>query len=281
LDLFDSTDRFVYKFGRRFDVNFLINRKDLIEEMRLREYIRESIKNHREKRKEKETLEEQKLREYIRSFIKEAKETTFYNSTAINLLRDLLKKVLPTIESGYKMLTTDPEQRKSYKEHILAAFEGTLGPVELSRKAPELPSEMAPVQESREIKEFPADPKMLKTKRIPEINVDMGEGGPKQEPEKDPKFVDVEKGPDKTEQDLFALDQQGDSTGQNVALKAYKGIEQAIRSTFETIGNEDDRNTFKEYLMANTKLYFDKWENELSVNLDSSTSPANPPPPKM
>ena len=42
-------------------------------------------------------------------------------STGINVLEDLLKKIIPQIEDDYKLLTTSEEQRESYRSHIIDA----------------------------------------------------------------------------------------------------------------------------------------------------------------
>ena len=103
-------------------------------ELLLRENIRELISIVKEKNK-KNLRDERRLRVIIREFIdyelKEAKQTpdndpTPHNSTGINVLEDLLKKIVPILEDDYKLLTTSEEQRQSYRAHIIKATSDTL-----------------------------------------------------------------------------------------------------------------------------------------------------------
>ena len=109
----------------------------------LRENIRDLISLV--KRKNKNQLsEEDQLRQVIREFIKfELHEASTpdndpapHKSTGINVLEDLLKKIIPIIEDDYKLLTTSEEQRVSYRAHIVKATSDTLTPVELNNEAP-------------------------------------------------------------------------------------------------------------------------------------------------
>jgi hypothetical protein len=52
-------------------------------------------------------------------------------------LEDLLKKIVPVLETDYKSMTTDPEQRKSFRAHIIQAVINTLTPVESNNEAGE------------------------------------------------------------------------------------------------------------------------------------------------
>ena len=42
-------------------------------------------------------------------------------STGINVLEDLLKKIIPQLEIDYRMMTTADEQRESFRAHIVNA----------------------------------------------------------------------------------------------------------------------------------------------------------------
>ena len=99
-----------------------INRKELIEEQRLRMLVRRSLIV--EQRKNKRTLlrEESLLRKLVRATIlSEAKNTAIpHRSTGINVLEDLLKKIIPQLEPEYRKLTTSQEQRESFRAHIVS-----------------------------------------------------------------------------------------------------------------------------------------------------------------
>ena len=110
------------------------------------EILRESIRHMIRHVKQKRSGEEQQLREVIRSFIdieleslKEAQtpdnSPTPNKSTGINVLEDLLKKIIPVLETDYKLLTTSSEQRKSFRSHVIQAVVGTLTPAITNNEA--------------------------------------------------------------------------------------------------------------------------------------------------
>ena len=114
-----------------------IDRSKLIEEQRLRSYIKKAIKVVQKKRldeQERTESEEDKLRSYLVKLI-EADVGSPHGSTGINVLEDLLKKIIPQLEIEYKKLTTDPDQRASFRTHILNAIQNSLAPTKISDKA--------------------------------------------------------------------------------------------------------------------------------------------------
>ena len=64
-----------------------------------------------------------------------------------------------------------------------------------------------------------------------------------------------------------------EKTGRNEAYETFSKVEKQILASFDSLENEEDRNVFKDYLLTNLKLYFDKFENELTVNLTMPTTP--------
>ena len=56
-------------------------------------------------------------------------------STGINVLEQLLKKIVPVLEDDYKSLTTNSDQRKSFRSHILNAVVNTLTPTKINNQA--------------------------------------------------------------------------------------------------------------------------------------------------
>ena len=63
-----------------------------------------------------------------------------------------------------------------------------------------------------------------------------------------------------------------DKTGRNAAAAIYPSIESSIVSYFNKLDNVKDIEIFKKWLIANEKLYFDKWENEMNPNVKEPTS---------
>ena len=58
-------------------------------------------------------------------------------STGINVLEELLKKIIPIIETDYKSLTTNSDQRQSYRAHVLNAVDNSLTPARINNQAGE------------------------------------------------------------------------------------------------------------------------------------------------
>ena len=98
-----------------------------------REQLRQVIRHLITKERDEMLSEEKQLRQLIRQIIKENDTPT--KSTGLNKLIQALKIILPTVENGYKSLTTDKEQRDSFKQHYLKAIIDTLSPQDAIRSA--------------------------------------------------------------------------------------------------------------------------------------------------
>ena len=115
------------------------------EEQTLRENIRHLIKFV----KAKKQIDEKQFRESIKTLAqlelsqmlqeREVAEVdpTPNKSTGINVLEDLLKKIVPVLQTDYKSLTTSADQRQSFRAHIINAIVTTLTPVEANNEAGE------------------------------------------------------------------------------------------------------------------------------------------------
>ena len=119
----------------------MISRSKYIEELKLREEIKRAIKVVKSRRKDKvdtRLIQERKLRSLIRSILVEETDSEApHASTGINVLADLLKKIVPVIEVDYKQLTTDPTQRESYRAHIVNAMQNAIAPAKAAKSAGE------------------------------------------------------------------------------------------------------------------------------------------------
>jgi hypothetical protein len=231
------------------------------EEKVLRENIRQIIRLV----KQKKNTEENELRQVVREFIDIEMQTlneagpdvdpTPNKSTGINVLEELLKKIIPIIETDYKSLTTNTVQRESYRSHIINAVENSLTPARINTAA-------GSEEPENDLEE--------------EIEIDVGDAV-------DDKFIDIrtdaEKSADDEEEEedprnAFGADVEGDETGRNMAYQSYKKIETSIIDSYELLGDPEDQELFYDYLIANLKLYFDKFEEELSGTLDEPTNQA-------
>ena len=242
-----------------------IDRNKLIEEQRLREYIKRAIKVVKKKmiaEEIKSKKEETKLREYIVKLVEaDSNVAAPHESTGINVLEDLLKKIIPQLEIEYKKLTTDPEQRSSFRSHILNAIQNSLAPTKISDKAGSEEEAGKAIDIGLEESISEADV---------EMEVGEEEGLTNQE-----EFIDIDgdNAPEEeTEEEKFGI-QGEDETGRNIAFSSFERIEQAIVDSYSLLSNDNDRELFYDYLITNIKLYFDKFEDELLRTLPEPTTP--------
>jgi len=172
-------------------------------------------------------------------------------STGINVLEELLKKIVPVLQVDYKSLTTSEEQRQSFRAHIVNAVVNTLTPAKVNNQA--------------------AEEDVESLDEIIDINIE------------DDKFIDIRTDAEKkAEEDANAPDEreefgsgvEGDETGRNMAFESFKKIEANIIDSYELLSNPEDQELFYDYLIANLKLYFDKFEGELAGQVDEPTNQA-------
>tara|TARA_R110000744_G_scaffold373519_2_gene485725 strand:- start:2409 stop:3218 length:810 start_codon:yes stop_codon:yes gene_type:complete len=239
------------------------------EEKLLRENIRNAITIVQKKKEEAENqalLEERMLREVIRKIIKEDAESPS-QSTAINVLEELLKKIIPVLEEDFKALTTNVEQRDSFRSHIVNGIENLLAPAEVN----------ADVEDAEGAEGIEALEELLQ--QLNEITVTVGDEMPAE-------FIDIY-GDDKaevddeeeatTEEEEFAKgleEEEFNLVGRNMAFKSFKKVRQNIVDSFEIVAPDDeDREIFYDYLITNVKLYFDRFEEELAAMVVEPTTP--------
>ena len=121
------------------------------EEKLLRENIRkivQIVRTRKNEEKEQSRLEEKMLRKVVRALLKEEPVADFApnQSTGINVLEELLKKIIPVLEEDFKSLTTNEEQRDSFRAHIVNGIESLLAPAAVNADAP-IPGEEDALQE--------------------------------------------------------------------------------------------------------------------------------------
>jgi len=252
-----------------------ISRKELIQELDteqlLRENIRKAIKLVKKRREETVlleakavVLEERKLRKAIRKLIINEVATSDtdpspHRSTGINVLEDLLKKIIPVLEDDFKILTSNPDQRKSFRAHIINAAKNTIAPIKAAAHAGEgVPDES-----------------------LQEQDVEVKIGGASG-PEDDEAFIDIRTDKEKSDEEEVEISDEeefgkgvtgADLTGRNMAYSSYKKIEKNILDAYELLSDDEDKELFYDYLVTNLKLYFDKFEDELAGKLEEPTTP--------
>lgn len=236
--------------------------KELKARTLLREAVRRAIRTVIENKKQAEISHNFKLEEeavargWIRQYLRESAATQDndpapHRSTGINVLSDLLKKIIPVLEDDYKILTTDADQRQSFRAHVIHGVKNSLAPLQAT-------DDVGPDSDhGNTLSE--------------EVGVTIGGGA-------DDQFIDINDEPDDaaeiSPEEEFATGLSGqDLTGRNMAYASFKKIERNILDAYELLSNDEDRELFYDYLITNLKLYFDKFEDELATNLEEPTTP--------
>jgi hypothetical protein len=204
-----------------------------------------------------ELNERERLKSIIKKLISEAMPDPTAPSphphTGINVLEDLLKKIIPVIQADFKILTTSPDQRLSFRAHLLNGIQNSL----ISLRT------LSKIDENK----ISGETTWLLTE---EINVDM-------DGEQDPRFIDIEDKPEPTDQEKFADgvqdDVKKDYTGRNMAFTTFKKIEKSILDAYELLSDPQDQELFYTYLITNIKLYMDKFEDQLAGELQEPSTP--------
>ena len=269
---------------------YRIDRKEFIQEIMLREHISKSLRSKITEARSSEVKNKVALRKVISNLIKEAEEADKapHRSTGINVLADVLKKIVPVIEQDYKALTTDPTQRESFRAHIINAAQNAIAPVSASSTAdgeegvedvgePELTDDEVSELEEIEVAMGDGEEDVIADAGLEdgedeqdmsagvdgdlELDADLG----------DEAFIDINDA-EPEEEDMFGIAGK-DDTGRNFAQATFDKIEKQIVDAYALLGNDEDKELFYSYLVTNLKLYFDKFEDELASVLPEPTTP--------
>ena len=109
-----------------------------------------------------------------------------------------------------------------------------------------------------------------------EIDIDISDDG------EDERFIDIRSDKeraseeDKEEEDprdSFGIEGK-DTTGRNMAYTTFKKVESQIIDSYDMLSNPEDQEIFFDYLIANLKLYFDKFEKEIQPDVEEPTNQA-------
>jgi len=242
-----------------------ISREELInelqEEKKLRSLIQRGIKHVMQKKHLEEKQykkDEQKLRNIVRNLIKEVQTTDIpdevpHQNTGINVLENLLKKIIPILEDDYKSLTSNEQQRTSFRAHVLNAIKNSLAPFDMVRNLPS--------------KEAAATPELTEQGVDIAVSDEENKFIPIRQTDKEP-----EEGEEVSDEEKFGLPGE-DLTGRNFAFQSYNKVENQILDAYESLAANDDKELFYDYLLTNLKLYFDKFEDELAPSLEEPTTP--------
>jgi hypothetical protein len=266
-----------------------MKREDIVTEQKLRSYIRNKITESYKRQKTQQLNEEAKLREVIRSILKESDISDIHphRSTGINVLEDLLKKMIPTLRTDYKRLTTSKEQRDSFRAHIVNAIKKSLLPSLVNDKFVQGDNVdpgmlMAEPGADTEV-DVPPEPELeagVEDEIDAELEDELLEADIDIEIDSEPdpeKKVDAGLGdeePNEEEDFASGIEDQGfDETGRNMAFTCFKKVQQYILDSYDLLRDPKDKKVFVDYLITNTKLYLDKFEDELQNTVEEPTTP--------
>ena len=252
------------------------------EEKILRQYVRKKISKAIREQEEKEL----QLRKIIRKLLKEGdiSDVHPHRSTAINTLEDVLKKAIPTLRKDYKNLTTDKSQRESFRAHILKAMKDVVAPAMNNAKYGDggpLLSEPTALGDEKEPEESPVEEPEegdedldaeLAALEEADVQIDVADDEDPQDKPEGEKKLNVEPDEEPDEKEEFGIEGM-DETGRNMAYTTFRKISQYILDAFDMLANTKDKEVFIDYLLTNTKLYFDKFESELQNTVKEPESP--------
>jgi len=251
--MYNSEDQ-IRKYVRKAISTVMERRRRVsTEEYRLRECIRPLLVSELKDL----TSQEGELRGIIRRLMSEADDADDLSrarrSTGINALADIMKKLKADLEIAYMSLTTNADQRESFRDHILAAIEETLSTV-MPYGIPEIEAESGeePLSEAYDVK----------TDEIDTSETLLGD-----EPKgKEEEEITTEEKPTSEE---FPELEGAERTGRNFAAETFARIEPTIVKAYKNLADPKDREDFYEYLLDNVEKYFTRFETAMTADLDS------------
>jgi hypothetical protein len=283
-----------------------MNHKD---EKLLREFVRRTIVKPAVQILEEEKRREDSVRLWVRSHIREFIEKDYntvineakdmanpHPSTGINKLRDAIRKAKPSIKTKFQQLTTSPEQRESFTNHLLAAFvrlfdqldalsaegsvEDVAGDETLAAEPAETDVLQAPDDGDIDDIEKELDSLMEALTLTEEEEEELGDDNDvvsdelTAEKESAKNLSQVEKDVEKkksqeSEREQFGGGLEGDSTGRNQAYDTFNLVQSYFSDAYLDLNNADDKEMYKKWGLYNLKLLLDSYEEELSPNLET------------
>ena len=241
----------------------MISREKVVSEQLLRKLIKEKLKKEL-----KERLEEKQLRSIIKKMLIEGDLSDVHpnRSTGINTLEDVLKKSIPTLRTDYKRLTTDKKQRESFRSHIVKAVRDSLMPQLVN-------SSYGIGDEAGSASSLLSEPSANVAGHEEEEFQDLDEADIQIDIDDEDKKIPVEADDEPSPEESFGSGLEDmDETGRNMAYTSYRKISQYVLDAYDSLANPKDKEIFLDYLVTNLKLYFDKFEDELSSSVEEPST---------
>jgi len=227
-------------------------------------------------------------------------------STGINVLANTLKQIIPIIKQSYELLTTNEEQKTSFRSHVIQNAINTLMRVDITTSSketegqeppekPEMPT-LGPEEggSAGELAvEEPAmeEPAMEEPEQLQEADLEVDvEDQPPGKPvggKSDEKFIPIDDKAAQAHQEKvkpakaaagkdseFVQIQGLDRTGMEMAQRTFPKIQKQLGDSYAMLSNVQDKEEFADYLVANLKLYFDQFDQEMQPNIPEPESAA-------
>jgi len=269
-------------------------REEIIGEAIVRKYIRKKVKTILKESKKQEVLNELRLRKIIRQLLKEGDISDMHphRSTGINILEDVLKKMITTLRTDYKRMTTSKTQRDSFRAHMISAVQKSLAPslvndtylqgTKLLSEPPDIPfaatdEEAYGVPEEGQVEEpietEPEEDAVAGDEELDDVLGALEEAEIQIDVDDEDKKIPVEDDDEPDEVAEFSAELSDlDETGRNMAFTTYKKVSQYVLDAYDMLANVEDKKIFVDYLITNMKLYFDKFEDEIQKEVSEPST---------
>ena len=248
-----------------------MSKEELKQEIKLRRLIRKAIKIRENKLKKQQDLaifEEKNLRKVIRHLLSEAEvdadtEPVPYKSTAMNLINDVFGEILPVVKKGLRKLTSDPEERRSYLDHVLNKMNTMFDTLNAAQEAGKALAEQKIGF------------------KIEDQEEDVGETPDFEDPEAPKETKPSKEDEEEREFEEFAMAGK-DETGARIAFDtiASSNIENNIRKLVRLLGDDDKRQEAQEYFLYNLNLFAIGYEKDLADSIGQEPAFTKPSVPK-
>lgn len=265
-------------------------REEIIGEAVVRKYIRKKVRTMLKEHKKKQISEELRLRKIIRQLLTEGDISDMHphRSTGINVLEDVLKKMITTLRTDYKRMTTSKTQRDSFRAHMISAVKKSLAPSLVNDTylqgtdalmaeptpdfgGPNSDEEVYGSEESAE--EIPIDANQESDEELDDVLGALEEAEISIDVDDEEKKIPVEDDDEPDEVAEFSAELTDlDETGRNMAFTTFKKISQYILDAYDMLANVEDKKIFVDYLVTNMKLYFDKFEDEIQKDVNEPST---------
>lgn len=262
-------------------------REEIMGEELIRKYIRKKINSIISEQNKLQVIEEQRLRTAIRQILKEGDVSDMHphRSTGINILEDVLKKMITTLRTDYKRMTTSKTQRDSFRAHMISAVKKSLAPslvndtylqgtdALMAEPTPEFGGPNSDEEVYGKETETNTDVTEPEDDNLDDVLGALEEADIEIDIEDEEKKIPVEDDDAPDEVSEFSGDLSGlDETGRNMAFTTFKKVSQYILDAYDMLANVEDKKIFVDYLITNMKLYFDKFEDEIQKDVSEPTT---------